>query len=279
MKKILGLLSVCLMVAGSTATAAPATWTGNGVGTSWNDAANWSDSAIPSSTAELTIDTAATITNIYRDIGTTAYNSANSFKGVINLNQGTIAFGAIKHDSGSDGVFNIGDGSGTADAIVSFINGGRWIPDRYNSGTYTINIKSDGQVNMTGNAYFASYSDGGVPDQDYVMNIMGGSLNMVSHFTLSDNQGDHVNLSLGGTMTTGALTVDVDDVYDFADYNAGNSITATYGRSFVDAAAVTNALGTTFTATGGGTLKVTNNGGSFTITVTPPPQGTVIMIN
>jgi hypothetical protein len=274
MKKIVGLLSVCLLAAGSTASAALATWTGSGNGTNWNDASNWSDSAIPSTTAELTIDTASTITKIYRDTGTSTYSAANSFKGIINLNQGTLAFGAIRHDSGSDGVFNIGDGSGTADAIVSFINGGWWVPDRYDGGTYTINIKSDGQLNMTGNAYFASYTEPAL-DQDYVMNIMGGSLNMVSHFTVSDNQPEYINLSLGGTITCGALTV-VDDVFHFADLNAGNSITAAYGRSFVDEAAVAAAFGTTFTSTVGGELQLTDNGTSFTISCLP--VGTVIMI-
>jgi len=84
------------------------------------------------------------------------------------------------------------------------------------------------------------------------------------------NDGSLVNISAGGTVDVGAITVD-EEVIDFADTDLGNSFTADFGGSFANIAAVNAALGTRFTASGGGALQAVDNGGSFTVSLIPEP--------
>lgn len=251
-----------------------ATWSGGGDGTSWNDAANWAGTA-PSTLGTLTIDTAATINNVFLDGTTGTYNGANTFRGTVNLNQGTIEIGHyFGTGGGANGSFNIGDGSGTDDAIVNITNGGDWQLDRHSTGTFTVNINSDGQLNATGTGKFTTYPNS-APARNWIINVNGGSLSSEAAWDLRDTDAsvapNFVNISNGGTVSVERLTV-AEDVFDFADNNANNSLTATFGGSFADIDAVNAAIGTTFTSSGGDPIFAHDNGdGTFSLNYNAPP--------
>jgi len=264
---LIGMTTVAALLFGFTAPARAAvlTWTGGGNGHSWNGSGNWSGGTRPGTTGDtLHITTTDTIDDIYRGSGTSLYSGGSTWRGNVNLNQGTIT---LDHyfGTGSNGVFNIGDGVGTADAIFNVVNGGRWQFDRHSNGTYKINIKRDGQLNATGTGYFERY--GGHNNRKWQINVDGGSVTSAANWDMSDGSGNdanRVNLSDGGTVDVGAITVH-EEVIDFADYTG--SFTADYGASFGNIGAVTAALGSTFTTGAEGELRATDNGGSFTVDV------------
>ena len=257
-----------LLCAGAAVQAASVTWDGGGDGTSWNDPINWSNNAFPSQTNDTLNITRAlgtdVVTNVYRTTGTATYDGGSTYRGNVNLNRGTITMNA-HFGSGSNGIFNIGDGTltgGLPDSTVNVSNAG-WRFDRHSNGTYTVNIKQDGL--LAGGTYLNYGGHGG---RKWVINIDGGSMTSPNAWNMSDGAGydaNRVNLSLGGTVNVGAITVH-EEIIDFADSNAGNSFTANYGGSFANIAAVTAALGSTFTATGGAMLDATDNlDGTFTV--------------
>jgi hypothetical protein len=258
---LLGLLSL-----GTPPAWADRTWDGGGDGHSWNDAANWDADGQPGTSDTLHITTNATIDNVYRDAGTSTYGDGGDTwqSATVNLNQGTITLD-VEFNSGN-GTFNIGDGNGTADAIVNVLTGGYWRFDRHPNGTQTINIKSDGQLNATGTGYLTTYPAHN--GRTWVLNVQGGSVSTETDWNMSDGAGhdaSQLNLSLGGTVNIGgAITVD-EEVIDFAD-TTYCTFTADFGGSFTNITAVETALGSRFTSTGGKVLKAADNGnGSFTV--------------
>ncbi|MDF1754813.1 MAG: autotransporter-associated beta strand repeat-containing protein [Verrucomicrobiales bacterium] len=264
--------SEALSLEGAHLATVSATWTGSGDGTSWTDPANW-DGTAPSIHGTLTIDTTATIDNV-SDTDATAgvrlYQNGNTFQGIINLNQGTIVLDQY-FGTGSNGAFNIGDGSGNGDAIVNIVSGGQWQIDRHSNGVFTINIQSDGQLNAIGTGKFAAYKDH--PGRSWEINVDGGLLTSESDWDMSDGPDDdvnHLNLSNGATVNVGAISVD-EEVIDFTDTvpNPLSTFTADYGGSFADEASVLAAIGTTFTSSGGLTLQVTDHGTSFSVSAVP----------
>jgi|GEM_PF-6976590 len=267
------LLAFTALSFASFASAAILTWNGGGDGTSWNQAANWGGTA-PGTHDTLNITTGDTITNVYRNTSNNSYQDGSTWRGIVNLNQGTINIGA-RFETG-EGTFNIGDGVGTADSIVD-VTGGFWVLDRHGNGTYNVNVKSDGQLKATGGT-FNPY--GGHNNRKWEINVQGGSVSSTSAWNMSDGAGNDantMNLSNKGSVNIGAMSVH-EEVIDFADQTA-NSFTATYGGSFANIGAVNSALGSTFTASGGGNLEATDNGTSFTVTalqlVQPGGAGTI----
>lgn len=250
-----------LAVSINSASAAVLTWDGGGDGTSWNQAANWGGTA-PAYFDTLNITTTDTITNVYRDTGTSKYQDGSTWRGVVNLNQGTVNIGA-RFETGSNGIFNIGDGAGTADSIVD-VTGGYWRIDRHDNGTYTINVNQDGQLKATGGS-FQPY--GTHNNRKWEINVQSGSVSSSSAWNMSDgpgNDANRINISANGTVNVGAISVD-EEIIDFVD-NSG-SFTAAYGGSFANIGAVNAAIGSTFTASGGGTLQAVDNGSSYTLSV------------
>jgi len=261
-----------LFCGGSEAMARNLTWDGAGDGHSWNSSNNWGGVYAPGYTDTLNITTTNTIDTLKRSGGSN-YGSGQTWRGVVYLNQGTISLNH-QFQSGSNGRFDIGDGSGTDDAIFNILSGGHWMFDRHHYGTYTININSDGQLNATGTGRF---SDGHYTRRNWTMNVRGGSVTSEAAWTINSQSNTNrstVTLSLGGKVDVGAITVGSLDVIDFVDVAVANSFTADYGGSFADFAAVNAALGTTFTASGGGVLHARDKSGtSFAVRVVPP--GTV----
>jgi len=239
------------------------TWSGGGDGHSWDGAGNWAGGARPGLADVLHITAAVTIDNVYRDAAANPYADGSTWQGTVNLNQGTIAIGA-RFETGSNGAFNIGDGSGTADAIVTVGDGAWWMFDRHNNGTFTVNIKSDGQLNTVGSGYLKQWN--AQLNRKWVINVQGGSITSANAWNMSDGLGNDanlVNLSNGGTVTVGAITVH-EEVIDFTD-NTLCSFTADFGGTFPNMAIVEAALGSRFTSSGGLPLAATDNGGSFTV--------------
>jgi len=275
-------LALALMT--TTANAAVLTWTGGGDGHSWNGSGNWSGGTRPGQTGDtLHITTTDTIDNVFRDAAGNRYHHGSTWRSIVNLNQGTIQTPTSNvgdryeegFESGSSGVFNIGDGNLTAgqpDAFVEIQGDGAWMFDRHGNGTFTVNVKVDGQLSAaTSDGKLKTFS--GHNGRKWVMNVQGGSVATVAAWNMSDGAGNDtnlLNLSLGGTVDVGAITVHT-EIIDFADANLGNSFTADYGGSFANYAAVTAAIGSRFTSTGGGTLYVHHNGSSFTVDLIPAP--------
>ena len=173
---------------------------------------------------------------------------------------------AAHFGSGDSGVFNIGDAlltGGLPDAIVNVSSAG-WQFDRHGDGTYTVNIREDGQLSGT----FQSF--GSQPNRKWVVNVDGGSMTSTAAWNMSDglgNDANYLNLAKGGTVNVGAITVH-EEVIHFQDATSA-SFTAAYGASFANIAAVNAALGTTFTPSGARTLTATDNGTSFTVAIAP----------
>ncbi len=259
---LLGFVAAGLFLA-CAAQAATRTWDGGDDGHSWNVNANWDPDGHPGYYDTLTIATTGTIDNVYRDGGTATYNHGYTWRGNVNLDQGTIL---IDHqfESGDTVTFNIGDGIGTNDATVHVTTNGWWLIDRHGNGAFTINIKSDGQLNTSGNGNLRTFS--GHNGRKWVINVQGGSLTSVAAWNMSDgagNDANRLNLSNGGTVTAGAITVH-EEVIDFTDTTLC-TFTAAYGGSFADISAVQAAMGTRFVSSGGMNLAAVDNGGSFTI--------------
>ena len=269
-------LSMLLLGVGHTALALELTWDGGGDGTSWNSSNNWGGVAAPLYTDTLRITTSDTITNLKRPNGS-LYGNGDTWRGIVHFDEGTINLDH-QFQSGSSGVFNIGDEIGSTDAIFNIVNGGNWMFDRHHKGTYAINVRSDGQLNATGTGRFV---DGQYLERNWEMNVLGGAVTSEADWTINVESNAHPNrisLSLGGTVDVGAITVGALDIIDFADDNLGCSFTAKYGGSFADIGEVRSALGSTFTASGdGGILSAYDNGGaSFTVKVIPRP--TVLIV-
>jgi len=259
--------------------AATLTWEGDGGGAgddhSWNDADNWGGTA-PGYYDTLNIDTDDTIDNVYRNTVPNTYYHGSTWRGVVHLDRGIIT---IDDDfcSGNTAVFNLGDGTGTADAIVNVTSGGYWQFDRHGNGLYTVNIKSDGQLNASGSGYFRDY--GGHSNRSWEINVDGGSITSAANWNMSDGSGydaNLLNLSNGATVNVGAITVH-EEVIDFASYQTSGTFTAKFGASFPNIASVQNSLGSTFTASSGGPLNALDNGdGTFTVYNTPEPTTLLI---
>jgi len=266
-QRLIAMLAATVLLCGGAAQAATLTWEGDGGGSgddhSWNDKDNWGGTA-PGYYDTLNITTTDTIDNVYRNAAGNTYYHGDTWRGTVHLNQGTIT---IDDDfcSGNTAVFNIGDGSGTADAVVNVTSGGYWQFDRHGNGTYRVNIKTDGQLNATGTGYFRNY--GGHGGRKWIINVQGGSITSAAAWNMSDGSGydaNTLNLTNGGTVDVGAVTVH-EEVIDFAD-TSSTSFTAKFGASFTNLAAVNTALGTTFKASGGGTLQTRDNSdGTFTV--------------
>ncbi len=257
------LVVAVVLVLGGGASAATLTWTGGGDGYSWNGSGNWTGGTRPGTHDTLNITTTATIDNVYRNDGTATYDGGSTWRGTVHLNQGTVLLDH-RFESG-EGAFYIGDGAGTADAIVNVPSGGYWMFDRHSNGTYNVYIDTDGQLNATGTGYFAPY--GGHGGRQWEINVQGGSITSQAGWNMSDGPGydaNRLNLSNGGTVDVGAITVH-EEIIDFADLAAGNQFTAGYGGSFTNIGAVNAALGSTFTASGGGVLQATDNVSNFTV--------------
>ncbi len=254
---------VTLQLIAGLATAATRSWDGGGDGHSWNSATNWNPNGHPGFTDTLNITTTGTIDNVYRDAGTTVYSDGNTWRGIVNLNQGTILLQAY-FGSGSNGRFTIGDGTnGTNDATVNVAN--QWEFDRHANGTYTIEVKPDGLLSTVGTGIFKSYPGHG--GRKWTVKVQGGRVTSDNAWNMSDGPGydaNRVNLSTGGTVRVGPITVH-EEIVDFEDGSAG-SFSADFGGSFADIAAVRSAVGSTFTSSGGAILEATDNGdGSFTV--------------
>ena len=249
--------------------AAVLTWTGNGDGTSWNNAANWDLNQAPVYTDTLNITTSATIANVYRDTGTSLYSDGYTWRGVVSLNEGTVNLPSY-FGTGSSGVFNIGDGTltgGVRDAVVNV--GGTWQFDRHDNGTFTLNILRDGAL------YGGTFTGfDGHPNRKYVINVDGGLMASSSAWNMGADTTDtnQVSISNHGSVTVGALTIDSNDVIDLQDRTA--LFTAGYGGSFADLAAVEAAVGSRFVSGGGVALRSADNGdGTFSVGSLLPPTG------
>jgi hypothetical protein len=243
--------------------AATLTWSGGGDGHSWDGAGNWTGGTRPGLNDVLHITAPVTIDNVYRDAVANLYADGSTWQGTVNLNQGTIAIGA-RFETGSNGAFNIGDGNGAADAVVTVGDGAWWMFDRHNNGIFTVNIKSDGQLNTAGSGDLRSFN--GLLNRRWVINVQGGSITSANAWNMSDGAGNDanlLNLSNGGTVTVGPVTVH-EELIDFADSTAC-SFTADFGGSFPNITTVEAALGTRFTSSGGVKLEATDNGSSFTV--------------
>ena len=248
------------------------TWDGSGDGHSWNDLLNWDTGTFPHATNDTLNITLAlpadVVDNVYRDPGTATYDSGSTWRGIVTLNRGTITFPA-HFGSGSNGIFNIGDGTltgGLPDATVNVSNAG-WQFDRHGDGNYTVNIKQDG---LLAGGTFQTYQ--GSTGRHWTMNVDGGTVTSPNAWGISGgvlNNSNRINISNSGTVDVGAITVH-EEVIDFTDVTG--SFTADYGSSFTTYSAVQAALGSTFTASGGGATQATDNGGSFTVFPTTTPH-------
>jgi hypothetical protein len=250
----------------STATAADLTWSGAGDGTSWNDPANWGGTAPADLGDILTIDTTDTLTNVLRS-GGGVYQNGETLRSTVNLNAGTIEISDY-FGTGRSGVFNIGDGvldAGSADAIVNLT--AQWELNRHDSNTYYINILADGELNATGSGFFQTYNQ---TNRNWNINIDGGLMTSEADWTIAAADGPNNNLltlASAGTVDVGAITVQSGDIIDFAD-DTFTSFNANFGGSFADLAAVSAAIGTTFTTTGGAAIiAVDNLDGSYRVGV------------
>lgn len=266
---VLGAVSVVVFAIGLTTRtdAATLTWNAGGDTHSWNDAANWGGTA-PAYYDTLHITTAGTIDNVYRDTSNNVYKDGYTWQGTVHLNQGTINLPST-FETGSNGVFNIGDGTltgGARDAIVNV--SGYWRFDRHSDGTYTINIKQDGHLSGGTFQYYAAHTN-----RKYVVNVDGGLMTSPNIWDMGHDPVDvnRVNISHGGSVTVGSLSVD-NDVVNIADTTG--SFTAGFGGSFANIAAVKAAVGATFVSSSGGApLAVDNGNGTYTVSGLTPPTG------
>lgn len=244
--------------------AATLTWDAGGDGHSWNDAANWDNAGVdqaPGLSDTLHITTTNIVDNVYRSAADELYMHGSTWQGIANLNQGTINLPSF-FGSGSNGVFNIGDATLTAGARDARVNvGGEWMFNRHGDGTFTVNVRSDGWLQ---GGTFATFT--GQSPRRYVINVDGGVMVSPSGLVFDDGTTtdiNEINISSGGVVSVGPLTVG-NEVVDFVD--GSGSLTAGYGGSFADIAAVNAAMGTTFVSSGGQLPQAIDNGnGTFTI--------------
>tara|TARA_B110000977_G_C11001093_1_gene463851 strand:- start:180 stop:1091 length:912 start_codon:yes stop_codon:yes gene_type:complete len=258
-----------------------ATWTGGGANDQWNNASNWSDSMIPAAklSETLTIDTTDSINTVARVSGGSGYSGAFVLSSDVNFNKGTLSVAQLFETGGAtlndSVVFNIGDGV-AGDAIMNLT--AQWTFDRHGVGgafDYTINVNSDGQLNVSGAGAFSTYANASNVGA-WTMNINGGAVNNANAWVVKDNNSEAnlINLSGGGTLVSGAITLDglAGERIDFADIS-GSSITIAYGGTFNSALDVqNNEMGNTITNSGGAAMTFTDNGTTFTVSTIPEPS-------
>jgi hypothetical protein len=260
--KTLAAVAVASIFAGS-AQAATFTWTGGNGATPWHNAANWAGASVPTvdgsslgtgANGVVVFDSETAVSGYMPTDTITVDNDWTSSGGkgltpAIQLLNGTLNLagpGGQWWHWGGGNVYQVGDGdTGTLAQLNSSFN--NWTRHFDSGGPNKITVNADGTFNQTANFTFSS---GGSNDAQLTLN--------------------------GGTfISSGTVTgLDSGDADDFVSFEAlGSSFTAVYGGDFTTVADVNNAVtaGVHFKDTTGNGLVVTDNGGSFTITVIPEP--------
>ncbi|MDF7808989.1 PEP-CTERM sorting domain-containing protein [Pontiellaceae bacterium B12219] len=251
------LRTLCLVLsAASLAQAAVYTWNGSANDGDWANAANWDGGLVP---ASLTAANAAEDTVIFSganmptlnlagftaagysaDTATMIFNSGGTF---------TLDFSTSQNSapimSESRTLLTVGDGvgGGTEDVVVN-INGMLDLL-RHTSSTATYLVKSDGTLNFAGD--IGLYDD---DNKDGVLQLDGGTI-----------------------VATGNIDARFNGIAEsYVEFlSEGGSLTAAYGGSYADFAAVQADEFGNFVDTNGGGLQFTDNGGTFTVTAVPEP--------
>lgn len=268
--KIIPMLIALTTLSSTSARAFTFIWTGTGGG-NWYDASNWisddPDADRPSQgtalgthydddivifDSETSAGGAMPAGVIIRDADWFGSGLSDHLQPTLDIRNGTISYGSGDwwfYGGASQGLI-VGDGDMTTAAQVnsSFNN---WTRHSDRGGPNLITINSDGTFNQTVNFRF---STGGGNDAQLTIN--GGTF--TSSGTVSD-----------------LVTGDLDDRVSFTAF--GSSFTAPYGGDFSALTDVTDAFGTHFINDSGLNMNASDNGSSFTISITPEPTTTSLL--